>query len=180
MNILETQRIKIRALEPEDIEVLYKWENDTDVWKISSNISPLSKYVLKEFIKNQNYDLLDSKQMRLVIERKQDGCPLGTLDLFDIDMYNRRAEIGILIYSKNENGKGYATEAINTMTTYCFDRLDLKQLYCSILSENHRSIELFKRCGFVATGTKKNWRKTIDGWSDEIFMQKINDKATKI
>ena len=36
--LLENKTIQLRAIEPEDLEVLYKWENDTDVWKYGSEI----------------------------------------------------------------------------------------------------------------------------------------------
>ena len=33
-NPMENELIRLRALEPDDVQVLYKWENDTEVWKI--------------------------------------------------------------------------------------------------------------------------------------------------
>ena len=33
MIYLENKKIKLRALEPEDLDFLYKWENDTKFWK---------------------------------------------------------------------------------------------------------------------------------------------------
>lgn len=51
-NILETDSVRLRALEPEDIDVLYKWENDTRIWKMSNTVAPFSKYVLRRFIED--------------------------------------------------------------------------------------------------------------------------------
>ena len=39
-NILENDEIKLRALEPEDISLLYVWENDTKLWEVGSTIAP--------------------------------------------------------------------------------------------------------------------------------------------
>ena len=53
MNALETDIIRLRALEPEDVDVLYKWENDTNIWKVSNTVAPFSRYILRQFIENQ-------------------------------------------------------------------------------------------------------------------------------
>ena len=97
MNTLENDIIKLRALELEDIDILYKWENDTNVWKVSNTIAPFSKYILNRFIEEQQYDIFETKQFRLIIESKALGSPVGTIDLFELDPYNRRAGFGLLI-----------------------------------------------------------------------------------
>ena len=30
--MMQDENILIRALEPEDVDILYRWENDIDVW----------------------------------------------------------------------------------------------------------------------------------------------------
>ena len=71
-NILETDSVRLRALEPEDIDVLYKWENDTRIWKMSNTVAPFSKYVLRRFIEDQKYDIYETKQLRMIIESRGD------------------------------------------------------------------------------------------------------------
>ena len=97
-NPMENELIRLRALEPDDVQVLYKWENDTEVWKVSNTIVPFSKYMLLQFIANQQRDIFETRQLRLIIESKQSGKPVGAIDLFDLDPYNCRAGVGILIY----------------------------------------------------------------------------------
>lgn len=174
MNALETDLIKLRALEPEDVEILYKWENDTNVWKMSSTAAPFSRYILRQFIENQQYDIYETHQLRLIIESKRNGRPVGAIDLFDIDPYNRRAGVGILIYDPKDNGQGYASSALVALTRYCFQLLGLNQLYCNILSNNMRSINLFKSKGFTTVGLKKEWIRTSADWLDEYMLQLIN------
>ncbi|MDP4226269.1 MAG: GNAT family N-acetyltransferase, partial [Bacteroidota bacterium] len=43
---LENKIVRLRALEPSDVEILYNWENDTSVWQISGTLSPFSKKIL--------------------------------------------------------------------------------------------------------------------------------------
>jgi diamine N-acetyltransferase len=51
--------------------------------------------------------------------------------------------------------------------------LRLHQLYANISEDNLASIHLFKSNGFELIGTKKDWRRTLDGWKNELMFQKI-------
>jgi len=52
MNHLITHgKITLRPLEPEDIELLYAWENDMELWEMSNTKTPFSRYILA--IRNQ-------------------------------------------------------------------------------------------------------------------------------
>ena len=174
MNMLQTENIRLRALEPEDIDILYKWENDTRIWKISNTIAPFSKYILRRFIEDQKYDIYETKQLRMIIESRSDKRAVGAIDLFDIDPTNRRAGIGILVYEDRDQGQGYASAALTEMIKYAFQILGLNQLYCNVLSNNLRSLNLFKSKGFTVLGLKMEWVRSTDGWLDEYMLQLIN------
>lgn len=171
---LENEMILLRALEPEDVDILYKWENDVSIWKMSNTIAPFSKYILRQFIENQRYDIYETRQLRLIIEFKKTGTPLGCIDLFDIDPHNRRAGVGILIYQPQDKGQGHASAALALLIRYCFQVLNFNQLYCNITSNNTHSISLFKSKGFTTIGLKKEWIKTTSGWQDEYMLQLVN------
>ena len=178
MNILESDLVRLRALEPEDVDILYKWENDTNIWKVSNTTAPFSKYILYQFIENQKYDIYETKQLRLIVEDKAESRPVGAIDLFDIDPYNRRAGIGILIYKSEDQGLGYASHAVNVLIQYCFQILNLNQLYCNIPASNKRSFSLFRSKGFSIVGLKKEWIKTTVDWEDEYLLQLLNPRKS--
>lgn len=173
-NILESDIMRLRALEPEDIDVLYKWENDTRLWKMSNTVAPFSKFILRRFIEDQKYDIYETKQFRMIIESKRDGKAVGAIDLFDIDPTNRRAAVGILIYEDRDQGQGYASGALTAIIKYSFQVLGLNQIYCNILSNNLRSLNLFKSKGFTVVGLKVEWVRSTNGWLDEYMLQLIN------
>lgn len=173
---LESDLVRLRALEPEDINILYTWENDTAVWRVSNTIAPFSKYVLAQFIKNQQRDIYETHQLRLIIESKKNGQPVGSIDLFDLDPYNCRAGVGILIYDPDDQGQGYASHALALLIRYGFQILTLNQLYCNIACHNLRSLALFKSKGFSVIGLKKEWVRTTSDWQDEYMLQLLNPK----
>ncbi len=169
---LEYGKVRLRPLEPEDLEILYDWENDLQIWRVSNTLAPFSRYVLKQYIQESHRDIFESKQLRLIIEDLGQKA-VGAVDLFDFDPYHQRAGIGILIYSKKDRGKGLASDAIKLMADYSREFLGLHQVYANITADNTASIQLFEKAGFIKTGTKKDWRKTSDGWMDEVIYQLV-------
>ena len=123
--------ISLRALEPEDIDVLYLWENDPSVWGVSGTLAPFSRQVLRQFIEKQQLDIWSAGQLRFVIVCNNDGRAVGTIDLFDADPFNMRAGVGILINGL-ERGRGYASQALELLIDYARNILLLNQLYCDI------------------------------------------------
>ena len=170
-NILFGEKVMLRALEPGDLELLYRWENDTEIWNISETLSPVSRFILKRYLENAHKDIFATRQLRMMIQLTDNDQPVGTIDLFDFDHFHKRAAVGILIAEKSERRKGYAREALELLKSYCFDVLKLHQLFCSITVDNTSSLELFRKAGFQVSGTRKEWNWTGDGFTDEYFLQ---------
>jgi len=171
---MKCEKIKLRALEPEDLELLYEWENNDSNWIISNTISPFSKYILKRYLENSHKSIYETGQLRLMIDQIPDKVTIGTIDIFDFDPFHKRAGLGILIANESYRRQGYASMSLKCLIKYCFETLQLHQLYCNILENNPESMDLFKKQGFVQTGIKKDWVKTSDKYLDEFIFQLIN------
>jgi diamine N-acetyltransferase len=171
--MLRGENINLRALEPSDLDVLYNWENDTSIWKVSQTIAPFSKNILAKYLENAHQDIFSAKQLRLMIEK--DSTPIGTIELFDFDPVNLRCGIGIWIVDEENRRKGYAKEALTLIIKYAFSNLHLNQIYCNISSRNQASINLFGSLDFQLVGVKSKWNKTPEGWEDELLFQLLCD-----
>lgn len=163
--------IRLRALEPSDLELLYLWENDPEVWRVSGTLSPISRERLARFIEEQNYDLYATRQMRLIIEAE--GAIVGSIDIFDFDPQHLRFGIGILIYQESDRRKGYAKEAIEAIVEYGRNTLNLKQIWANIAADNIASIALFESCGFSKCAHRKEWINRGGEFIDEVEYQLI-------
>ena len=166
----------LRAPEPADIDIIFRWENDTSIWHLGNTLTPYSRFAIEQFVLNTDNDIFASKQLRLMIDCHSSGAKattVGSIDLFDFDPYNQRAGIGILI-DESSRRQGYAFEALNLLITYCFKTLNLHQLYCNIEKSNEESISLFTKAGFTACGIKKEWLLREGQWMDELIFQLIN------
>ena len=169
---LQGEHVSLRAIEPEDIDLLYQWENDAENWKISNTQTPFSRFVLEQYIATSHEDIYNVKQLRLMISdnnKKTVGC----IDLFDFDPNHLRAGVGVLIAEKTDRKKGYASEALQLLINYCFLSLNLHQLYCNIGVDNEASVLLFQKHGFQITGIKKQWLREGSDFKDELTLQRI-------
>jgi len=174
---LKQKNIYLRPLEPEDLDFLYETENNPDIWELSSNQTPYSRFVLKQYIERTlSEDIYSLKELRLVICKTDDDSKIGLIDLFDFDPKNKRTGVGILISDEKNRGLGYASEALKTLIDYAFKTLQLHQLFCNILTENKESTNLFLKHNFKQIGIKKDWIFDGKNYKDEILFQLINEK----
>lgn len=172
-NPLQTERVRLRAMEPRDVDLLYRWENDPEVWKVSDTMVPFSKFTLQEFIKTSTMDIYASRQLRLMVEDWK-GNTVGAVDVFDFEPFHRRAGIGILI-AKEYRENGYAEEAVRCVCQYLFSVLQLHQVYCNVMEDNEISLKLFQHVGFLLTGRKKDWMRGKNGFLDVLNLQLIHE-----
>ncbi|HNY01922.1 MAG TPA: GNAT family N-acetyltransferase [Bacteroidales bacterium] len=176
-DLLTGKRIRLRALEPGDIDRLYDWENDPSVWKVSNTFAPFSRFQLEQYVLQSQNDIFSNRQLRLmIVTRNAEGAEegVGAVDLFDFDPVHGRAGVGILI-GEPFRMQGYASEALSLLVRYAFSTLWIHQLYCNISAGNTASLALFEKHGFVRCGIKRDWNRNGSGWEDEYMLQRIGE-----
>lgn len=172
--MLRGTQIRLRALEPEDLEFLYRMENDFSVWEISNTQTPYSKWVLRQYLENAHQDIYEAKQLRLAVVSLDQERLVGLIDLFDFDFKNSRAGVGILL-EESSRGQGLGAEVLALLIDYAFSHLQLHQLYANISISNEASTKLFTKFGFQKIGIKKDWNKINGQFVDEVLFQLINN-----
>ena len=165
--------LKLRALEPNDLELIYEVENDKSLWVYSNTSSPFSRHTLKKFIENSHLDIIEHKQLRLVIT--DDEQSYGFIDLYDYDFINRRVGVGIIIFKKYRS-KGIGLNSLQLTENYLLEHVPIHQVYANISSTNKESISLFEKSKYVNVGLKKDWIFYNNKFNDELLFQKILNK----
>ena len=165
--------LKLRALEPYDLEMVYDIENDKSLWVYSNTTSPFSRHTLKKFIENSHLDIIEHKQLRLVIA--DDYNSYGFIDLYDYDFINRRVGLGIIIFKKYRS-KGIGLISLQLTEDFLLEHVPIHQVYANISSSNKESISLFEKSDFVNVGLKKDWIFYNNQFNDELLFQKILNK----
>lgn len=168
MTILRDEAVMLRAVEPEDLEVMSLLENDASLWECSNATVPYSSHVLREYIKQCSYNFFEDKAVRLAIALPE-GIAVGFIDLQNYDHQHQRAEVGIVLMRECQH-LGLARHALRLLTDYSRSVLHLHQVYAHVQSTNHPALRLFRAAGFTHTATLPQWTRCAAGWCDvEVF-----------
>lgn len=174
--MLENELIRLRAVEPEDLDRLYVWENNPQLWSVGNTRNPYSRFVLKQYILNSEKDIYETHQLRLMIESVKTRETVGTVDLFDFDIHHSRIALGLFVDPVFQ-GKGFARESLHLIEDYIFNYLKVNQLYCQISESNTASRRMFEKEGYETNGILKNWIKSPEGFENIIVFQRFRKKS---
>ena len=194
--LLNGEKVLLREMRDGDLEFILDWENRPELDYLGDEHEPLTEAQVSHFINHSTGDIYTDGQLRLMIDltastslraqrgnRSEQGdysdrsdleVTIGCIDLFSFDPYNLRAGVGILIADQEHRKNGYAKEALNLLTNYCFDVMNFRQLYCHIPVDNEASLRLFSTCGYEETGRCRDWVKKGNTFIDAVFMQRLN------
>lgn len=169
MITLET--VFLRALEPEDINVLFSIENDSSLQSFSTHNGPYSRFLLQRYLEQQNQSIYEQQQQRLVISDQSKNA-LGLVDLFEFEPKSKRAGVGLVVLAPYRK-MGVAKKALTLLEKYVIDNYDLHMLHADVLSSNLASCRLFESCKFVEMGIKREWYYIDSTYQDAKFYQKL-------
>lgn len=168
---LKDEEITLRTPEPEDLELMFAMENDTELWSVGNSLLPYSRYTLRRYLEQSNQDLFTERQARFVITLAN-GEAAGMIDLADFDPLNSRAEVCIGLLGKHR-GKGIATRALALLCDYALKKLHINQLFAFIPEWNEESLRLFEKNGFKKSALLQQWQRTEKGFNDVFLVQKL-------
>ena len=168
---MSTPQIRLRAMEPEDLDFLYGLENSREVWDVGNTNVPYSRYVLHDYIANASNDIYRDGQVRMIVENSV-GMVVGIVDVFDFNAQHRRAEVSIVV-KKECRRKGYGSAVLAEVIDYSRRTLHLRQLYAIVAATNEASLAVFTKCGFGGENTLKDWLFDGSKYVDARLLQKI-------
>ncbi|MGM9708750.1 MAG: GNAT family N-acetyltransferase [Prevotella sp.] len=159
--------VKLRALEPEDLEILYTIENNPSEWNVGATNVPYSRYVLRDYIANTTSDIYADRQLRLMVTNDS-GDTVGIADLVNFEPRHLRAEIGIVILDRYRR-HGYGEAALQKLITYARSILHLHQLYAIVPVSNTSCIQLFDKLEFKDSHCLRKWLFGDHGFEDAVM-----------
>jgi RimJ/RimL family protein N-acetyltransferase len=155
---IETDRLRLRAPEPEDLAPLHAIMSREDVarwlyWEPRS-VEDVSRALDRQI--NQDR----TKELALVAERLDSGELVGHLTLSLGPPEHRQAEIGFMFHPDHQ-GRGYATEASQAVVRLAFETYDLHRLYARLEARNIASARVLEKLGMrrEATLVENEWVK---------------------
>lgn len=164
--------VALRAMEPEDLDMLYRIENDPQLWDVSTTNVPYSRYALHDYVAHASSDIYADRQVRLIIENAQHKA-VGIVDLVNFDPRHQRAEVGIVV-ERQYRRRGYALAALHALHDYVRHAVHLHQTYAIIDTSHVAARRLFRNAGYTEVATLPQWFSTAEGFQDAVVMVRCN------
>lgn len=149
--VLETERLVLRRILPEDVAAVYRIYSDPKVAEYDTFMPIDSMAAARSIIANYNREFEQGQGIRWGIAQKEDNCIIGTCGFMNFNWNSRRCEIGFGLATA-QSGKGIATEAVGKITAYGFEVLELNRIEGFVDVRNTASVRLLRRLNFVQEG----------------------------
>jgi RimJ/RimL family protein N-acetyltransferase len=146
LEAINGEYVTLRPPREEDVEKAYEWDRDPELaaWNGRPPIKTSLSAARRDYLTRWE----DPSIKTFIIEAKDEAIGLATL----YDFRHEGCEIGIKIGSKDLRGRGYASETVELLVSYCFESLNLKVVRGSTLAHNTRMQRVFEKCGFREVG----------------------------
>ena len=149
--VLETNRLQLRSLGPQDAGRLFAIRSNDFVIKYLGRPKPEQIGEIEELIEKIRLDYENSVGIAWAITAKDTGLLIGTVGFWRIDRQNHRAEIGYLFHP-DFWGQGLASEALLAVVPFGFNQLRFHSVEANVDPLNEASKRLLQRFGFVQEG----------------------------
>lgn len=144
---IATDRLIIRLLEEKDAEVFFRYRTMPEIYEYQSWVPESLESIRKFTIDNASSPSFQPGiYTQLAIETRNDGKLIGDMAVILKDD-GAQAEIGFSLMPENQ-GKGYATEAVTAIIDHLFYVIGLHRIFASVDPDNRKSIKLIENLGF--------------------------------
>jgi [ribosomal protein S5]-alanine N-acetyltransferase len=148
---LNTGRLLLRELHPEDAEEIFRLRTDDSVNEFLGRPRAVTIDDARDFIQKILTNAKNNKGVMWVITLPGDTKLAGTVVFWNIEPEKAKAEIGYELLPEHQ-GKGIMTEALKKVIDFGFKELQFKTICAETHPKNQSSIKLLKKLGFAKSG----------------------------
>jgi RimJ/RimL family protein N-acetyltransferase len=174
--VLTGEQVRLRPVEPEDADALYRWHNDEDVMRWLQSYFHESLAAIRKRIADRADNSYEKNTF--CIETLEERKLIGIVALRDADPINARAHVDIYIGEREYWGGGYGTDAMRTVCRYGFGTMRLHSIELSVVEANERAIKSYQKIGFQVDGRLRQSFHRDGEWHDELLMCVLANELT--
>lgn len=178
MSVLYGERIRLRAVEREDVKQFHEWVNDPEVTRGLSLYLPLSMQDEENWFEGITKRDPNEKPFAIEIRKGRNWKLIGNCGVFNIDFVNRSGELGIIIGEKAEWNKGYGAETMTLLLRHGFETLNLHRLFLRVYSTNVRAVRSYEKAGFLLEGRLREAVYKRGRYDDVLIMSVLRSEWT--
>ena len=151
--LLETERLVLRRLSPDDADGMHALYGDPAVLRFLAKPPVTSREEGAQRIAMFNHRYERGEGVEWAITLREEGALfLGVCGWGDWNRTDRHVDIGWGIQREHWN-RGYATEAARAVIRWCFENLDVHRITADCTDGNIASETVMLKCGFTHEGT---------------------------
>ncbi len=160
--VLQTQRLVLRRIVPEDASSVYAWMSDPEVckyerWTPHTSIEYSYGYIREVF----HYECASTYQWGI----DRGGGLIGSVSVVGVDEQDQKAVLGYCIARKHWSN-GYATEAVGAVLHFMFTEVGINRIEASHSINNPASGRVLEKSGFHEEGFAKEYYRCSLGFQD--------------
>lgn len=147
---LETERLTLRKIVPDDAYDWAEFTADTDIykhWEKDSDGNEINPRSMLAEVQHKNFG---KEQLLWGIALKESDRIIGDIQIYDIEN-SRMAKVAFKL-AKKYWGNSYTTEALKAVVRFCFTKTELQRIWSDVTKENIASCRVLEKCGFVREG----------------------------
>ena len=165
--IIDFGSVFSRKLESKDVEDIYNYRNDLDVYMtLGGFYKGMSREDVQQWVSFQRTNSVD---IVWALATKDDDRCIGHLGLYNIDYRVGKAEIGLAI-SKSHWGNGIGGKIYSGLIKYAFDQLRLHRIETYNLAINKKVIKIKENLGFKLEGVLRDFQYRDGNYLDVMIM----------
>ena len=155
MSIIYGERIRLRAVEREDVKKFFEWVNDPEVTFGLSLYLPMSMTDEEKWFERASSRAPNEKPLAIEVHAGDSWRLIGNCTFFNLDTLAHSAEIGIMIGDKSAWNQGLGTETVELLLRHGFETLNLNRIFLSVYADNPRAKRAYEKAGFVHEGAQR-------------------------
>ena len=175
--INEGNEVYLRKISSDDADFFFESLREETISRYLSLGPLVSQSYSKKLLKKYEKFWGEKVQFNYTIElrgKNHDIKKVGAISVWRISWLHNRAEIGIWITPKYWS-MGFAKRALSLIKIVGFVHLKLNRLEAHIAVKNKRSINLFKKRGFIEEGTLKQYLNLRGIYHDAVALSHIKE-----
>ncbi len=156
---LITERLVLRKLRLADAADLLVFRGDYEVQKYNGPVLKTIEEAQND-IRAAHTEYDKQEGISWAVTFKDADKVLGSFAFHHWSHKHRRAEVGYDL-ARAYWGQGIASETLRAMIPFGFEQMNLNRIYASTIADNHESVRLLEKIGFLREGTKRK-----SSWED--------------
>jgi len=167
------RRLYLRPFSRGDLPYVQKWSNDSEIRRLTGEVSPMSPAEAEKFYREL---VADKDRLWFVIVLKRRKRVIGEAGLLRMFRPWRCTDMTIIIGEKDAWGKGYGSEAGRLLLDHAFDRLGFHRVSVGVVGLNERALRYWESLGFKREGVQRDGYYCDNRYSDFVMMSILEDE----